>query len=139
MNLLEKYKAMVQAQKEPPHSLVLNNTTSTEKDIPARIILNAITPIEEGLKKQPGPAVAIVEPAANAKTTWMPEIQTLINWFMELETPTEPFYLEPHLHIIHPAKFFSSIWREIQTGPKGPRARMGTLQSDLRMLKARLN
>ena len=88
---------------------------------------NTVIPIE---KTQPG---------ANVKAVWPPDVQALIDWFIKLEPPTEPFYLEPHLHIIHPAKFFSSIWREIQTGHKGPRARMGTLQSDLRMLKARLN
>lgn len=82
---------------------------------------------------------AIVEPGANVKAVWPPEVQVLMDWFMKLEPPETPFYLEPHLHIIDPVKFFSSFRREIQTGPKGPRARMGTLQSDLRMLKACLN
>jgi hypothetical protein len=45
----------------------------------------------------------------------------------------------PHIHVADPVKFFSSLRREIAAGPGGARARMGTLQSDLRKLKAYLN
>jgi len=79
------------------------------------------------------------QPQSNVKTSWPPEIQSLIDWFITLEPPTEPFYLESHRHIVAPSKFFASLQREIQTGPRGPRARMGTLQSDLRILKVFLN
>ena len=75
----------------------------------------------------------------NVKTSWPPEIQSLIDWFITLEPPTEPFYLESHRHIVAPSKFFASLQREIQTGPRGPRVRTGALQWDLRKLKAYLN
>jgi hypothetical protein len=135
MNLFEKYKAIVQAQKKTPLPLVLDNRKSTEKDIYARIILNAITPIEEGLKKQPVPLVDIVEPAANVKTSWSPDVQSFIDWFLELETPTEPFDLEPHRHVIDPEKFFVSLQNEIAIGPSCPRNRNGALLCDLEILK----
>jgi hypothetical protein len=72
----------------------------------------------------------------NPKTSWPPEVQYLIDWFMTLDTPTEPFYLAPHIRVINPEKFFASLKREIATGPTGPRARMGTLQSDLQSLES---
>lgn len=75
----------------------------------------------------------------NVKLSWPPEIQSLIDWFITLEPPTEPFYLESHRHIVAPSKFFASLQREIQTGPRGPRARTGALQWDLRKLRAFLN
>lgn len=75
----------------------------------------------------------------NVKISWPPEIQSLIDWFITLEPPAEPFYLESHRHIVAPSKFFASLQRDIHTGPRGPRARMGTLQSDLWNLKAYLN
>jgi len=79
------------------------------------------------------------QPGANVKAIWPPEVQVLMDWFMELEPPKTPFYLEPHIHVIDPEKFFVSLRREIQTGPTGPRARMGALQADLRVLRAKFN
>ena len=78
-------------------------------------------------------------PRADVKAVWPPEVQSLVEWFMIQEAPVEPFYLEPHLRVVGPDKFFESLQREIETGPRGPRARLGTLQSDLRKLKAYLN
>ena len=73
---------------------------------------------------------------ANVKAAWPSKDQSLVDWFIELEAPTEPFYLEPHRHVVGPAKFFSALRMDITAGPDGPRARMGTLQCDLRKLKA---
>ena len=67
---------------------------------------------------------------------WGIEMQELIEWYRATPKPTGPFYLENHQHIMDPEKFFSSLRQEIQTGPTGPRARMGALQSDLQKLKA---
>ena len=75
---------------------------------------------------------------ANVKAAWPSKDQSLVDWFIELEAPTEPFYLEPHRHVVGPAKFFSALRMDITAGPAGPRARMGTLQCDLRKLKAHL-
>jgi len=86
------------------------------------------------------PTIAeIVESEKNVKAIWPSEVQVLMDWFMELESPVAPFYLEPHRKVIDPEKFFASLRREIQTGPTGPRARMGALQADLRVLRAKFN
>ena len=77
-----------------------------------------------------------LQPPVQVKTEWPPEVQALVDWFMTLTPPTESFCLEPHLLIADPVKFFQSLRREIETGPRGPRARLGALQSDLRKLKA---
>ena len=82
----------------------------------------------------------IVHPGASSvAASWPPDVQPLVDWFLVREAPVEPFLLEPHLRVVGPGKFFESLRREIETGPRGPRARMGTLQSDLRKLKAYLN
>lgn len=79
------------------------------------------------------------QPQSDVKAEWPAEVQSLIDWFITLEPPTEPFYLASHRHIVAPSKFFASLQREIQNGPREPRARMGALQWDLRKLKAFLN
>jgi hypothetical protein len=66
---------------------------------------------------------------------WDVETQKLIGWFLTLTPPTEPFYLQAHTHVASPGKFFESLLRDIKAGPKGPRARLGTLKSDLRSLQ----
>jgi hypothetical protein len=76
---------------------------------------------------------------STVKVLWPPDVQSLVDWFMIQGAPVEPFFLEPHLRVIDPGKFFESLRREIETGPIGPRARLGALQWDLRNLKAYLN
>lgn len=76
---------------------------------------------------------------SNVKTVWPPDVQSRVDWFMIQGAPVEPFFLEPHLRVVDPGKFFESLRREIETGPRGPRARLGALQWDLRNLKAYLN
>lgn len=71
----------------------------------------------------------------NVNTSWPPDVQSLIDWFMGLEPPAEPFHIEPHMKVIDPEKYFAKLRREIKTGPLGPRARTGALQWDLRNLK----
>ena len=80
-----------------------------------------------------------IRPESDISAEWPPEVQSLVNWFMTLTPPTESFCLEPHLLIADPVKFFQSLRREIETGPRGPRARRGALQWDLWDLKASLN
>lgn len=135
MNLLEKYKAMAHAERKPTLSLVLNNQAATEKNSPTVIISNAIISINDGLKKNTEPAVAVNVPVVNSKASWSPEAQSLINWFIELEAPTEQFYLEPHRRVIDPQKCFASIRQEIATGPNCPRNKTGALLCDLNILK----
>jgi len=118
----------------------------TEKVTTAPIIVQSVTFIKKGLKKSKAPAEVIeiapgkiVEPEKNVTATWPPDVRTLIDSFLALEQPTKPFYLEDHRHIVNPVKFFESLRRGIEAGPAGPRARMGTLQCDLRKLNAYLN
>jgi hypothetical protein len=92
--------------------------------------------------KMRGDTITLTEKSqsrANMKAAWPSKDQSLLDWFLTLEAPTEPFYLEPHRHVVGPAKFFSALRMDITAGPAGPRAKMGSLQSDLRELKARLN
>ena len=70
---------------------------------------------------------------------WPPDIQSLIDWFSTLEPPPEPFYLADYMKVLDPIKFFEQLRFEIKIGPAGPRARLGTLQSDLKKLKAYFN
>jgi len=99
----------------------------------------AIMTVDGGLSDED--AIAMIPPPvkANAKELWPPEVQALINWFQIQAPPAESFYLEPHMRVLDPSKFFDALRHEIKAGPTGPRARMGTLQSDLRKLKAYLN
>jgi len=79
------------------------------------------------------------ETAANVKTSWSPEIQSLIDWFMAAEPPPAPFDLEPHRHVIDPEKFFASLRQEITIGPSCPRNRNGALLCDLEILRKYLH
>ena len=75
------------------------------------------------------------QPRANVQASWLPEVQSLIDWFVEFEPLTEQFYLEPHRRVIDPEKFFASIRQEIAAGPASPRGRNGALLFDLNILK----
>lgn len=82
---------------------------------------------------------ALIHPEAvsSSPAQWDPSFQAIIDWFLALIPPTEPFYLQPHMHVVNPGKFFESLKREIETGPRGVRARLGTLQSDLKSLRSK--
>ena len=80
-----------------------------------------------------------VEIGRSGPVAWPMEDQSVIDWFMKLETPTEPFYLEPHIRIIDPEKFFESLQREIVIGPSCPRGRTGALICDLNTLRKKLH
>lgn len=126
MNLFEKYKAMFRVHRDQSVPLTASSIEKrvVQSNIPANIERSIV---ENDI------SFSIVKPS------WSPETQPLIDWFIKLEPPAEPFYLEPHIRVRNPAKFFATLQREIETGPSGPRARMGTLQSDLRKLKAYIN
>ena len=121
MNLLEKYKALVQEAKKSPPSIEFYNTILFKKKVPSSMV--NLTPFTKS------------QPSANVKAVWPPEAQTRIDWFMTLNPPTEPFYLAPYIHVIDTEKFFASLKREIESGPGCPRGRNGALLCDLETLR----
>lgn len=105
-------------------------------------ILPTVKPLKKRILdtlKADCPETDIIGPVAPARAMWFPENQALVDWYMQLDPPEVPFYLEPHICVVDPVKFFVSLRREIEAGPSGPRARRGALQTDLRKLKAFLN
>jgi hypothetical protein len=52
-----------------------------------------------------------ITPLANMNVVWAPEAQSLINWFVSTNPPPEPFYLQDHLHVRDPVKFFEALRR----------------------------
>jgi len=125
MNLIEKYRELVQEAKKSPPSIVVYNTNLFKKNVPSPMA--NLIPFTN------------TQPRANVTTVWPPEMRELINWFEKLETPTEPFYLEPHIRVIDPRKFFASLKREIESGPSCPRGRNGALLHDLNSFKKKLH
>jgi hypothetical protein len=181
VNLLEKYKAMIDPQRQQEeethtiHPLNVTHQTKTEDTMQEYIWRNpypkgtpearaeSLRVIEAARRGEPipydetsdlpssSPVVVNIpktnptpdnktQPPAKGRAEWSPEIQALVDWFLKLE-PREikPFRLEPHIHVADPVQFFESLRREIETGPGGARAKIGTLQDDLRKLKTYLN
>lgn len=108
-----------------PAGLIIEITASVRVKLQGKVV--EITPVVED--------EAIIDPVVSVKTIWPPEVQSLVNWFSTTELPTEPFHFPKVGKVIDPVKYFAQLRIEIEIGPRGPRARMGTLQSDLRKLK----
>ena len=74
---------------------------------------------------------------ADSPATWNAEAAELVTWFQNAgdRLPVEPFDLCSGCRVIEPARFFAVLRSEIASGPTGPRARLGTLQVDLRRLR----
>jgi hypothetical protein len=73
-------------------------------------------------------------PTSNSNS-WNSEINDLISWFKTAPRLKTPFSLAGHLKVINPEKYFAALETEIAAGPKSPRAKYGTLQSDLLKLR----
>ncbi len=48
--------------------------------------------------------------------------------------PSEPFQFDQARFVSDPVLFLVRLYRDVQVGPQGPRARTGALQEDLRLL-----
>ena len=74
---------------------------------------------------------------ADSPGTWNAEAAELVTWFQTAgeSLPVEPFDLCSGCRVVEPARFYASLRTEIATGPTGTRARLGTLQVDLRRLR----
>ncbi len=65
---------------------------------------------------------------------WDTETLTLIRWFLGTHPSTEPFELCRGVTVLKPALWWTATRRDIAAGPRGPRAKYGSLQQDLRRL-----
>ena len=74
---------------------------------------------------------------ADSPTTWDAVAAELVTWFQTAgdRLPVEPFDLCSGCRVVEPSRFYASLRSEIATGPTAPRARLGTLQADLRRLQ----
>jgi len=66
---------------------------------------------------------------------WSDEDASLIEWFQTATLPMEPFKLRQGVKVLDCEKFYSSLRVDIEAGPRGARALLGGLQSDLRVLR----
>ena len=77
-----------------------------------------------------------IEPIQKKVATWKSEDAELIAWFLEeQELPYQPFQLKQGMLINDCDKFYDSLKRDIEEGPKGVRALFGGLKNDLKALK----
>lgn len=70
--------------------------------------------------------------SATAKEKWDPETLELIRRFRGIGPAEKPFDLRSGCSVIDPVKFHQMLREELDLGPRGARARMGAVQSDLR-------
>ena len=83
------------------------------------------------------PRATAPAPLADSPATWNADAAELLTWFQNAgdSLPVEPFDLCSGCRVVEPARFYASLRSEIAHGPTGPRARLGTLQVDLRRLR----
>ena len=65
---------------------------------------------------------------------WDSEMARMIEWFLTIEPPSQPFELCQGVTVARPALWWGAIRQDITEGPGGPRAYTGALQADLRKL-----
>jgi len=58
---------------------------------------------------------------------------------MKSQVPETPFQLRAEVKVLDPVKFWESLRQDIYCGVRGPRAKRGVLQEDLRQLMAKFN
>jgi hypothetical protein len=83
------------------------------------------------LKRCKVEAISILKDKAEV---WPAETRTLIERFLISPIQEAPFHLNRHTLVINSEVFYAALRREIENGPRGARARYGTLQGDLRDL-----
>ena len=66
--------------------------------------------------------------------TWGPVTGLHVLYLMYEAAPSEPFQLDQARFVRDPVSFLVRLYRDVQVGPEGPRARNGALQEDLRLL-----
>lgn len=121
--VIEKLKAIGYAIRTDGRDIIL----SAEKD-PDRGQAEALL---ADLKRCKAEAVRLLQ-------GWPAEARTLIDRFLISPTQEAPFQLNPCTRVINSDVFYACLRREIESGPRGARARHGALQGDLRDLQAKL-
>ncbi len=92
-----------------------------------------------------GPTTALTDPLHEALRaykrsmlpilhTWGPVTGLHVLFLLYEAVPSEPFQLDQARFVSDPVLFLVRIYRDVQVGPEGPRARTGALQEDLRLL-----
>ncbi len=66
--------------------------------------------------------------------TWRPLTGLHVLYLLYEAVPSEPFQLDQARFVSDPVLFLVRLYRDVQVGPEGPRARTGALQEDLRLL-----
>lgn len=66
---------------------------------------------------------------------WSDDMMDLIRWFENAPRVQESFLLDDHRHVCDPVKFYDSLMKEIQAGPKTARNRNCALMEDIKKLK----
>jgi len=66
--------------------------------------------------------------------TWGPVTGLYVLYLLYEAVPSEPFQLDQARFVSDPVSFLVRLYRDVQVGPEGPRARTRALQEDLRLL-----
>jgi tubulysin polyketide synthase-like protein len=78
------------------------------------------------------------QPCGAEPAAWDAETDRLIAWFVshQSELPQAPFHLARGIEVTDRERFCAAIRQDIAAGPRGPRARWGAVQTELRRLAA---
>ena len=87
----------------------------------------------ESANKEP----SVIDQKENTQPAWDQQTKQYIDWFICTELPIEDFELAPGTRVLDPAKFYSAIRSQIETGPSLGRALTATLAENLRLLHKR--
>ncbi|MNY20393.1 hypothetical protein D3C86_1538690 [compost metagenome] len=71
--------------------------------------------------------------------TWDDETAWLIDWLSTAPAPSEPFTLSSGQRVSDPALWLARIRKDAAEGSRGPRARTGALQDDVRVFYRLMN
>jgi len=79
-----------------------------------------------------------IEAPARTPDDWPAALADFVLLLAPDDLPVVPFELNPWTTIVDRTKFLRWLQADIRRGHTGPRARLGTLQTDLRHLRQRL-
>lgn len=125
--LLDMASKVPRLQSKPTHSRYELNELNEETESSASCNTSRVKPSVS--------CADSTRPQIDGNVSWVPEDQNLVDWFLSMDRPKEPFFLADHIRVNDPEKFFAALESEIMAGPNSPRARTGALQSDLMKLR----